>query len=185
MPFITEEIYHQLKERKPDDDLTIKQSEGRLYGDGLILLHGSLLKDFITSIRDTRNKNQLKPKDPITIHVKPYKDLFSTTELILKKQVNAEEIIYTDKSVADSIVVVVKNFKFYLKTKLTIDTSIQKDQLLKDLEYQKGFLLSVEKKLSNERFVQNAKPEVVEVEKKKKADAEAKIKAIEESLASL
>jgi len=72
-----------------------------------------------------------------------------------------------------------------LKTKLTIDTSIQKDQLLKDLEYQKGFLLSVEKKLSNERFVQNAKPEVVEVEKKKKADAEAKIKAIEESLASL
>jgi valyl-tRNA synthetase len=61
----------------------------------------------------------------------------------------------------------------------------QKDQLLKDLEYQKGFLLSVEKKLSNERFVQNAKPEVVEVEKKKKADAEAKIKAIQESLASL
>ena len=185
MPFITEEIYHQLKERKPGDDLTIKQSEGRLYGEGLILLHGSLLKDFITSIRDTRNKNQLKPKDQITIYVKPYKDLFSATELILRKQVNAEEIIYTDKPVADSIVVVVKNFKFYLKTKLTIDTSIQKDQLLKDLEYQKGFLLSVEKKLSNERFVQNAKPEVVEVEKKKKADAEAKIKAIEESLERL
>jgi valyl-tRNA synthetase len=57
--------------------------------------------------------------------------------------------------------------------------------LEKELEYQKGFLLSVEKKLSNERFVQNAKPEVIELERKKKADAEAKIKAIEESLAAL
>jgi valyl-tRNA synthetase len=66
-----------------------------------------------------------------------------------------------------------------------VDTTAQKEQLLKDLEYQKGFLISVEKKLSNERFVQNAKPEVVEVERKKKTDAEEKIKAIEESLAAL
>ena len=57
--------------------------------------------------------------------------------------------------------------------------------MLKDLEYLKGFLLSVEKKLGNERFVQNAKSEVVDVERKKKADAEAKIKAIEESLTAL
>ncbi|HEV8273506.1 MAG TPA: valine--tRNA ligase [Chitinophagaceae bacterium] len=186
MPFVTEEIYHQLKERKTDDDLTIKQSEGRLYGDGLILLHGSLLKDFITGIRDARNKNQLKPKDPITIHVKERKSgMFLAIESILKKQVNAEEILYIDKPIADSIAVVVKNIRFYLKTKSAVNTSIQKDQLLKDLEYQKGFLLSVEKKLSNERFVQNARPEIIEIEKKKKADAEAKIKAIEESLASL
>jgi valyl-tRNA synthetase len=66
-----------------------------------------------------------------------------------------------------------------------LDTASQKEQLQKDLEYHKGFLISVEKKLSNERFVQNAKPEIVEIERKKKADAEAKIKAIEESLGSL
>ena len=66
-----------------------------------------------------------------------------------------------------------------------MDTTSQKQQLQKDLDYLKGFLVSVEKKLGNERFVQNAKPEVIEVEKKKKADAEAKIKVIEESLASL
>jgi len=58
-------------------------------------------------------------------------------------------------------------------------------QLLKDLDYLKGFLLSVEKKLGNERFVQNAKQEVIEIERRKKSDAEAKIKAIEESLQSL
>jgi valyl-tRNA synthetase len=75
--------------------------------------------------------------------------------------------------------------KFYIETEQTLDKSAQKEQLQKDLAYQKGFLLSVEKKLSNERFVQNAKPEVVEIERKKKADAEQKIKAIEESISSL
>ncbi len=61
----------------------------------------------------------------------------------------------------------------------------QKEELLKELEYQKGFLVAIDKKLGNERFVQNAKPEVVELERRKKADAEEKIRVIEESLASL
>ena len=75
--------------------------------------------------------------------------------------------------------------KFYVHSSLPADHSAQKEQLEKDLAYQKGFLTSTAKKLSNERFVQNAKPEVVELERKKLADAEAKIKAIEESLARL
>jgi valyl-tRNA synthetase len=68
---------------------------------------------------------------------------------------------------------------------VVLDTASQKEQLLKDLDYLKGFLVSVEKKLGNEKFVQNAKAEVVDAEKKKKADAEDKIRAIEESLRSL
>jgi valyl-tRNA synthetase len=66
-----------------------------------------------------------------------------------------------------------------------IDSTAQKEQLQKDLEYLKGFLVSVEKKLGNDRFVQNAKPEVVEVERRKKWDAEEKIRAIEEILENL
>ena len=80
---------------------------------------------------------------------------------------------------------VVGTDKFFIETEIALDTATQKEQLTKDLDYLKGFLISVEKKLSNERFVQNAKPEVVDIEKKKKADAEEKIKAIEESLATL
>jgi valyl-tRNA synthetase len=101
------------------------------------------------------------------------------------KQVNAAEILFTTDVVPNTITVVVGTDKFYLETETEVDPAAQKEQMLKDLEYLKGFLVSVEKKLSNERFVQNAKPEVVEVERKKKADAEDKIKAIEESLASL
>ena len=104
---------------------------------------------------------------------------------ILAKQTNSSEINFVKDFVPNSINTVVQKDKFFIETENELDTTAQKNQLLKDLEYQKGFLLSVEKKLSNERFVQNAKPEVVEIEKKKKADAEAKIKAIEESLASL
>ncbi|HEU5164285.1 MAG TPA: valine--tRNA ligase, partial [Chitinophagaceae bacterium] len=113
------------------------------------------------------------------------KESYDLFKPILTKQTNASVINFVKDAVTNSINTVVQKDKFYIQTEKELDTTAQKDQLLKDLEYQKGFLLSVEKKLSNERFVQNAKPEVVEVEKKKKADAEAKIKAIEESLASL
>jgi len=85
----------------------------------------------------------------------------------------------------NEIVVISSERQFYLYVEKEIDKTAQKEQLQKDLAYQRGFLISVEKKLSNERFVQNAKPEVVEIERKKKADAESKIRAIEESLGSL
>ena len=75
--------------------------------------------------------------------------------------------------------------KFYLETGKELDSATLKTDLLKDLEHQKGFLASVENKLSNERFVKNAKPEVLAMEQKKKADAEARIRTIEESLSTI
>ena len=87
-----------------------------------------------------------------------------------------------NETVPGSISVVVEKVKLFIQTDAKTDEGGQQEQLLKDLEYLKGFLVSVEKKLSNERFVQNAKPEVVEAERKKKADAEEKIRAIEDSL---
>ena len=114
--------------------------------------------------------------------MRDYKIIIPLIEKQLNAKVLRDIILKTDPA---RFTVVGGNVKFHIETDKKIDKELQKEQLTKDLEYQKGFLLSVEKKLSNERFVQNAKPEVVEVEKKKKADAEAKIKAIEESLASL
>jgi valyl-tRNA synthetase len=184
MPFITEEIYHQLKEQK--DDLTVKQFPAINTSDNIILKNGVLLKEVITAIRDARNKNLLKPKDSVILHIQTKnKNTYKSIESILLKQVNAESVSYTSDSVANSITVVVQKDKFFLETTTVLDTASQKEQLQKDLDYLKGFLVSVDKKLSNERFVQNAKPEVLEIERKKKADAEAKIKVIEESLSGL
>jgi valyl-tRNA synthetase len=181
MPFITEEIYHQLRER--NDDITIKQYAAYSLPDKAILKSGILLKETITAIRDARNKNQLKPKDAVKLHIQTT-DLegYKMIESILAKQVNAEEIHYVPAPVPNSITVVVERDKFFITTNNAFDTGSQKEQLLKELEYQKGFLASVEKKLSNERFTNNAKPEVVDAERKKKADAEARIKVIQESL---
>jgi valyl-tRNA synthetase len=186
MPFVTEEIYHELESREANDDICIKQQSEIKKPKSEILIQGSLLKEVITAIRDARNKNQLKPKDSIQLHILAANNQsYQPIESILLKQVNAFSISYTDASVANSITVVVQKDKFFIETTTELDTTSQKDQLQKDLDYLKGFLQSVEKKLSNERFVQNAKPEVIEIERKKKADAEEKIKTIQESLAAM
>jgi valyl-tRNA synthetase len=112
-------------------------------------------------------------------------ETFRSIEPLLAKQINASEIKFVDGPVANSINVVVGTHKFYIETEQAFDSTSQREKLEKELAYQKGFLIAVEKKLSNERFVQNAKPEVVDAERKKKHDAEDKIKAIEESLANL
>jgi len=184
MPFITEEIYHLLKEQ--DDDVCVKQFADLLPVDTSILADGELLKKVISAIRDARNKNQVKPKDTIKLHIQTVTaDNYTAIENILAKQVNAAEINYTNDTLANSIVVAVEKDKFFIETDTQLDAGVLKEELLKDLQHQKGFLESVIKKLSNERFVQNAKPEVIALERKKQADAEARIKTIEESLANL
>jgi valyl-tRNA synthetase len=184
MPFVTEEIYHLLKDQ--GDDLCVKQFAVVNAVDEKVLAQGELLKQVITTIRDGRNKNQLKPKETIKLFIETgARESYSSIESILCKQVNADELSFTNEAIASTIVVAVEKDKFYIKTDKELDVSTLKEDLLKDLEHQKGFLASVEKKLSNERFVQNAKQEVVDLEKKKMADAQARIKTIEESLQNL
>ena len=143
-------------------------------------------RSMISSIRDARNKHQIKPKDQITLHIDTHHDnAFHQIEGILAKQVNAPDIVFTDTSVSNTIAVVIGKDKFYIETERPVDTGAQKEQLLKDLDYYKKFLESVNKKLSNERFVQSARPDVVQLEQKKKLDAEEKIRAIEDSLKNL
>ncbi|MFM6924824.1 MAG: class I tRNA ligase family protein, partial [Ferruginibacter sp.] len=184
MPFVTEEIYHLLKTQT--DDLCVKQFAAVPAADEKVLKDGELLKQVITTIRDGRNKNQLKPKEVIRLFIETgSRESYSAIENIICKQVNAGELAYTHEAIANTIVVAVEKDKFYIKTDKELDTATLKDDLLKDLEHQKGFLAAVEKKLSNEKFVQNAKPEVLALEQKKKADAEARIRTIEESLSTI
>ncbi|AXY73990.1 valine--tRNA ligase [Paraflavitalea soli] len=184
MPFVTEEIYHLLAERT--DDLCVKQFAPIQPANKTILLEGQLLMDVISGLRDARNKNQLKPKEAIKLCIQTADDtLYKAIESILSKQVNADAITFVQEPVPNSIASVIGKDKFYITSEQEVDTTHQKAELNKELEYLKGFLESVNKKLSNERFVQNAKPEVVGIEQKKKADAEAKIRIIEESLSHL
>ncbi|MEP6616078.1 MAG: valine--tRNA ligase [Ginsengibacter sp.] len=184
MPFITEEMYHLLRDQK--EDLIIKQFEKITTPDKQLLKQGALLKEVITSIREAKIKNQLKLKEKIQL-VLQTDDMvtYSSIGTILSQQVYAESFSFTETDVSNAIPIVVKKDKIYLVTDRVIDQTAQKDQMLKDLAYHKGFLNSVEKKLNNERFVLNAKADVIELERKKKLDAETKIKVIEESLLAI
>jgi valyl-tRNA synthetase len=183
-PFVSEEIYHLL--RQQSTDLCVTQYQPTIAADAAVLQQGELLKQVISALRDARNKNQLKPKETIQLHIQTdHKGAFNAIENIIAKQVNAAAIFYTNDTLANSIVVAIEQNKFYIESEQKLDSATLKTDLLKDLEHQQGFIASVQKKLSNEKFVQNAKPEVIELERRKLADATARIKTIEESLAGL
>ena len=184
IPFITEEIYHLLNTRKQDLTTVVSKEPGIVNKE--ILQQGNLLKEVISTIRDARVRNQIKPKDTIKLHIQTENAaIYTSISNILSKQINAESIVFTTENIANTIVVAIEKDKFFIESEKQLDTASLKEELLKDLAYQQGFLDSVMKKLGNERFVANAKPEVVAIEQKKKDDAEARIRTIEESLAAL
>jgi valyl-tRNA synthetase len=184
MPFVTEEIYHLLDDR--DDDLSVRQFRQDNAPDAQVLQAGSLLKEVITGLRDARNRSKLKQREEIKLYiVTETPDLYRAVYHILTRQVNANTIAFNTEALGHNVSVVIGKDKFYLETAEPIDNTEQKENLLKELKYLEGFLSSVEKKLSNDRFMQHAKPEVIALEQKKKADAETKITVIRESLAQL
>ncbi|WEK34154.1 MAG: valine--tRNA ligase [Candidatus Pseudobacter hemicellulosilyticus] len=184
MPFITEEIYHLLAERT--DDLCVKQFTVPQAADAGILEQGQLLKDVISGIRDARNKNQLKPKDLVKLYIQTSnQETYTIIQPILSRQSNLESAEFVKETIPNTIAVVIGKDKFCIGTEKQLDPAQHREELQKDLKYLQGFLAAVEKKLGNERFVQNAKPDVVALEQQKKADALAKMKIIEESLAAL
>lgn len=183
MPFVTEEIFHHLKEQ--NQDLIVCQLKDAVAINKELLEQGELLQKLISSIRDAKNKNQLKPKDEIELVVNTtFRNFYEETGGILQHQVNATSLSITE-SAAGNIALVIDTEKVFLKTNVEVDTVSQKSKMIEELDYLKGFLISIEKKLSNEKFVQNAKPEIVATEKKKQLDAQAKIKTLEESLCNL
>ena len=188
MPFVTEEIYHLLNENQ-STDLCIRQLDSSFVfrdSDREILQEAELLKAAITAIRDARLKAQIKNKDAVSLYATvTEKETWNGIQEILCKQINAEAFNFTDDAVADTIQLVLGANRLYIKTDQILDTSVQRKSLEEELTYYKGFLASVEKKLSNEKFVANAKGEVVDLERKKQADAISKISLLEESLRNL
>ncbi len=184
LPFITEDIYHILSERGLGDDLIVRQLPLYETPNAETLKEGAMLQEIITAVRDTRIKNQLKPKDTVKLWIDTdHHAFYEGVQDILRRQVNAEHIGYTKEPKQGCISLVVQTDKLYIEAaSATIDTTVQREQMEKEVIYLKGFIVSVDKKLDNVKFVQNAKPEVIENERKKRADAVAKIQTLEESL---
>ncbi|MEO6832366.1 MAG: class I tRNA ligase family protein, partial [Chitinophagaceae bacterium] len=186
LPFVTEEIYQVLKEREIGDDLMVLQLAATTNADEKLLQQGMKLQQIITAIRDARAKAGLKPKDPIDILVNaPEETLYKERQETILRQTNSQQLSFTKEAVEGAISLVLQNDKLYLQGEQKVDTGVQKEALQKEMNHLQGFLRSVEQKLNNEKFVNNAKQEVVDLERKKQSDTLSRIQTIAESLALL
>jgi valyl-tRNA synthetase len=183
MPFVTEEIYHHIHSRAKGDDIVTTTYNTAIKIDDAILEKGAMLQDIITTVRDLKVKNNLKPKDAIELHIPAAEaNYFSTMQHIWQKQVYATTVQEHSGSVVNGVAFMANTMQCYFTTEIVLDKTAQLEALRKDLAYYEGFLQSVDKKLTNEKFMANAKPEVIELEQKKKSDALQKIGMIKEQL---
>jgi valyl-tRNA synthetase len=189
MPFISEEIYHYLHDtdaKNENEDIIVAAYPVVGNYDLKIIQEGEKLKEIISSIRDVRNKNGLSPKIKLTVHIQATdKNLYNKFGTLIEKIANIYPILFTNNEVANAVSQLIQTDKIFIETGVQIDTESEKKKIQEEIEYYKGFIASVEKKLGNEKFVANAKPEIIENERKKMADGQSKLQSLQESLSKL
>ncbi len=185
MPFITEELWQNLAERKDGDTIMFEPVDnGALTpADEQLLGQTEELKQIITGIRNIRQQREIAQKESLTLQVVGKEQKFGNELLLKLGNLSSIETVAQKSPNAASFIAGVTEYAVPLDAFINIDEELKKLQA--ELQYQEGFLQSVMKKLGNERFVQNAKPEIVANERKKQADAESRIAALKESIASL
>ena len=183
MPFITEEIWHAIAERKEGDDIIIAQQPKLQAIDEAILKQFEFTQEVINNVRKVRSDKNIAFRDAIQLVVKgtANKDF----DCVIAKLCNVSEVSYVAEAPAGAFGFIVGSTEFFVPLTGSVDVEAEIKKLEEELKYAQGFLKSVEAKLSNERFVSGAPAAVVEKERKKKADAEAKIAVIEQQLAGL
>ena len=184
MPFITEELYHELGRRTEKDCIIVANWPQPGLVDASILKESSMAFEIITEIRNARNTKNISPKDSLKLVAKNEESGIQLFWPIIKKLSNISEVSFSQEKIANATSFHVQSAEFFIPLEGKIDAAKEREAILKELEYQKGFLVTIDKKLSNEKFVSGAPPAVIELERKKKEGAEAKIKALEESLRS-
>ena len=186
MPFISEEIWHLLNDRKDGDDIIIAKWHQANTIDSKLLTAFDFASNVISEVRNIRKSKNISPKEKISLFQKVNNgESKSSFDEIIIKLCNLDKLESTKDKVDNAISFVVKQNEYFIPFNNAIDVEVEKERLQKELDYMQGFLKSVMVKLSNERFVSNAKAEVIASENKKKSDAVARIIAIEEVLSSL
>jgi valyl-tRNA synthetase len=185
MPFITEEIWHLIAERNEKDCMIVAEWPKPLAKtDGRQLAEFEVAKELVTMVRNVRAQKQLSPKEKLEVIERSAAERSYFDNTIIKLA-NLSAFSYSKDKVEGAFSFVIKTTEFYIPLATSLNAEEEKERLKKELDYNKGFLKSVQVKLANEKFVANAKPEVIAIERKKESDALSKIKTIEEQLGAL
>ncbi|MXV51445.1 valine--tRNA ligase [Pedobacter sp. HMF7647] len=188
MPFLTEELWHDelFESRSEMDCIIVARYPNSGDSNTELLKDIQTIKQIISEVRNIRNTKQLSPKEPLPLAVKASSAVaYETYTDLITKMANLNEFVLVSDKIAGAGTFMAGIDEFFVKLEDSVDPEAEKERIGKELEYLAGFLKSVDAKLSNERFVQNAKPDIVENEKRKKADAEAKIAILRENLSVL
>lgn len=187
MPFITEEIWHLLRDRKEGDCIMISQIPQKRPFYPEVLSKFEAAEEVVTALRTIRKEKNIPFKESIDLFIRKNNEekAETTFDSVVAKLCNIDKLEYVQDKVAGTTSFVVKSTEFFVPLKAGTDHAAELAKLQEELKYTLGFRDSVLKKLSNERFVANAKPEVVDVERKKLADAEARIRVLEAQIETL
>lgn len=183
MPFITEELWQALTDRQSGESLMISDMPQSKGFNADYLSDFEKVKEIVSGIRTVRLQKNIPNKELLGLEV--LGEYAKTFDSVIQKMGNLTAIDQVSDKSSGSVTFMVGTTEFAIPLGNNIDIEAELKKLEEELTYLKGFLISVQKKLSNEKFVANAKPEIVENERKKLADAESKIKTIEESIESL
>ncbi|WP_426481842.1 valine--tRNA ligase [Chryseobacterium sp. R2ACT005] len=182
MPFQSEEIWQLISERSIDEALVIaQQKDADSFNEGVIK-NFEITAELISGVRNYRQTKGISPRETVEVYTNASE---FANEAVVRKLANISEIHFGQKTDKPSFTFLVGATEVSIPLSENLDLGEEKVKTEEELKYLKGFLISVDKKLSNEKFVANAKPEVVEVERKKQKDAQDKIAILEEKLKSL
>ena len=186
MPFLTEEIWQLIKDRKEGESIMVAEMPQPEAFDEQLLKQFETAAEAIQSVRSIRKEKNIPFKDEIQLFVKKNNESAELTfDPVVKKLCNLSELTYVDEKVDNALSFILHSTEFYIPLTESVDIEAEIAKLEEELKYTEGFLKSVEKKLSNERFVNNAPEQVVAMERKKQEDAQNKIAVIREQLISL
>jgi len=182
MPFLTEELWQTISERSIDEALVIAQQKEAGAFDETIIKNFETAAELISGVRNYRQTKGISPREAAEVFTNATE---FANEAVVRKLANISEIHFGQKTDKPSFTFLVGATEVSIPLSENLDLREEKAKTEEEVKYLKGFLVSVEKKLSNEKFVANAKPEIVEVERQKQKDALDKIAILEEKLKSL
>jgi valyl-tRNA synthetase len=185
MPFLTEEIWQHIETRSPEEALIIATHPAIVPFDEKIIADFEFASEIISGIRKIRKEKNISFKEIIALSVLQNESESTVFNAVITKLGNTSEITTVTEAVEGALSFRVKSNEYFIPIAGSIDVVAEKAKLEEELKYTEGFLKSVQKKLSNERFVNNAPEQVITNERKKEADALAKIETLQASIKTL
>lgn len=182
MPFLTEELWQAISDRKAEEALIISQQKMAGEVNPQIIANFDFAKEVISGIRNYRQSKGISPREAVEIYTNAHQ---LENQSVIEKLANVSQVNFGTKTDKPSYSFLVGAVEIAIPLSENLDLGEEKRKTEEEITYLKGFLVSVEKKLSNEKFVANAKPEIVENERKKQKDAQDKIEILQEKLKSL